>query len=272
MKNLKTQYGPWAVVTGASSGLGKEIALRLAESGLNLILHGRNEAALQTVAAAATANQVDTAIVAADLSDQAGVRRTLKFAEQYDVGLFVGAAGFGTSGEFRESDLAAEQNMLDVNCKAIAEMTHVFARRFAARGKGGIMLFGSLVGYQGTPFAANYAATKAYVQTLAEGLHYELKSSGVDVLCVSPGPVKTGFGARAKMNMDSAADPAALSGEIVRALGRKMTVKPGFMSKFLLLSLDLLPRWGRVRVMAKVMGGMTGRGKNGTKKTVPHAA
>ena len=147
--------------------------------------------------------------------------------------------------------------MLDVNVRAATEMIHHFAQKFKEKKRGGIMLFGSLVGFQGTPFAANYAATKAYMQVLGEGLNHEMKAYGVDVLCIAPGPVATGFGERADMQMDGAAGPKPLSYEIVKALGRKQTVKPGLLSKFLLFNLSYLPRWGRVKIMSSVMGGMT---------------
>ena len=146
--------------------------------------------------------------------------------------------------------------MLHVNGRAAVKMTHHFAKKFAAQKRGGIILFGSLVGFQGTPYAAHYAATKAYMQVLGEGLKHELKPWGVDVLCVAPGPVATGFGKRANMKMKGA-NPASIAAEIINALGRKTTVKPGLISKFLLFSLGILPRWGRIKVMARVMGSMT---------------
>lgn len=254
---FKNKYGPWALVTGASSGLGREIALRLGERGLNVMLHGRNAAALEEVAGLIGKAGGETKIITGDLSSDQTVDRVLNQTKDVEVGLFVAAAGFGTSGEFIKNSLDDELNMLDVNGRAAVKMTHHFAERFAAQKRGGIMLFGSLVGFQGTPYAAHYAATKAYMQVLGEGLRYELKHRGVDVLCVAPGPVATGFGKRANMNMNGAANPASISTEIVNALGRRTTVKPGFMSKFLLFGLGILPRWGRIKVMSRVMGGMT---------------
>ena len=251
------KYGPWALVTGASSGLGRELAYRLGKAGLNVIVQGRNDARLQDISQCISEMGVETKVISTDLSRDHAVDAILKETEAYDIGCFVGAAGFGTSGAFVASAIDRELNMLDTNCRAVVRMTHHFARRFVEQKRGGIILFGSLVGFQGTPFASNYAATKAYIQILGEGLHHELKHKGVDVLCVAPGPVATRFGDRADMNMDGAADPVPLAPEIIAALGRKTTVKPGFLSKFLLFSLAMLPRWGRIRVMANVMGGMT---------------
>jgi short-subunit dehydrogenase len=124
--------------------------------------------------------------------------------------LLVQAAGFGTSGSFLRADPAAEIEMLRLNCEAVLKLSMHFAPRFADRGRGGIVLFASLVGRQGTPQAAAYAATKGYVQILGEGLHAELKPAGVDVLVCAPGPVSTGFASRANMVMGMADQPAPL--------------------------------------------------------------
>ena len=112
---------------------------------------------------------------------------------------------------------------------------------------------GSLVGFQGTPNAAHYAATKAYVQTLAEALHVEQAPVGVDVLSSAPGPTDSGFASRAGMRMGAALTPADVAGATLEALGRRSTVLPGALSKLLTYSLVPLPRWARVRVMGRVM-------------------
>ena len=119
------------------------------------------------------------------------------------------------------------------------------------------MLLSSIVAFQGTPKSAHYAATKAYVQTLAEGLRAELKGSGVDVLAVAPGPVATGFAARANLKMANAMTPGVIAVESLKLLGRTTTARPGFLSKVLGYSLATTPRWGRVKIMNAVMSGMT---------------
>jgi short-subunit dehydrogenase len=105
---------------------------------------------------------------------------------------------------FINSNLDVELEMIDLNCRSLAHLTHHFGQKLAHRGRGGIVLMSSLVAFQGVPRAANYAATKAYVQSLSESIQRELRQSGVDVLAVAPGPVKSGFGARANMNMSTA--------------------------------------------------------------------
>ena len=247
------RYGPWAVVTGASSGLGRECARELAAAGLNLVLVARRETELHALAKELGG---ETRVIAADLADPAGWVAVESATAELDVGLLVAAAGFGTSGEFLAGDDAAERAMLTVNCGAVLNQAAHFGRRLAARGRGGIVLFGSLVGFQGAPSAAHYAATKAYVQTLGEGLHVELAPCGVDVLVAAPGPVHTGFGARAHMKMGAADNAATVARSILAALGRRMTVTPGPVGKFLTWSLMTAPRSLRTRIMGAIMRGM----------------
>ncbi|MGB0521497.1 MAG: SDR family NAD(P)-dependent oxidoreductase [Flammeovirgaceae bacterium] len=260
---LKKKYGPWAVVTGASSGIGKELAQRLAEAGINVFLTARRVELLEEIANALQSSyQVETQICEADISTPAGVQLLIEHTNRLSVGLFVAAAGFGTSGLFLASNLEDELNMLQVNCGALLSLTHHFSQRFAEQKKGGIILLSSMVGFQGVPYAAHYAATKAYVQSLAEGLAEELKRHHVDVLAAAPGPVLSGFAERANMQMGMALKPADIGVPILKALGRKTTVLPGFLTKFLVTSLRTVPRWGKVKIMRIVMGGMTKHQRN----------
>lgn len=252
------RYGPWAVVTGASSGLGQAIAQELAAAGANLLLAGRDADRLAIIAGALKdggAGEIRT--VAADLATEAGAEALTAACEALDVGLLVLAAGFGTSGSFLNADESAEIEMLRLKCEAVLRLSLRFAPRLAARGRCGIVLFASLVGRQGTPRAAAYAATKGYVQILGEGLNAELKPAGVDVLVCAPGPVSTGFASRANMVMGMADQPAPLAAPILRALGRRRLMTPGRVGRFLTWSLAPLPRGLRTRILGGVMAGMT---------------
>lgn len=254
---FRAKYGPWALVTGASDGIGREMAVWLAEAGLNLVLVARRENVLDALAAQLQTHGVQTMVAATDLAQPAGVERVIQATRDVDVGLLVAAAGFGSSGPFLQTDLAQELEMLDVNCRTVLALTHHFARRFAAQRRGGLVLMGSLVGFQGVPGTANYAATKGYIQTLAEGLHAELAPYGVDVLASAPGPVRSGFAERANMRMDFALTSEEVARATLLALGRRGTVRPGRLSVLLEASLAPLPRWARTLIMARVMGGMT---------------
>lgn len=255
---LQQRYGDWAVVTGASSGIGRALAQELAATGLNVVLVARREKELVAMAEdLIRLHNIQARWITCDLSDRAGVDRVTAGTELLDVGILIAAAGFGTSGEFVESKLEDELEMLDVNCRAATALAFHFGRRFVGRGRGALVLFGSLVGFQGTPFAAHYAATKAYIQTLAEGLHVELRPKGVDVLAVAPGPVHSGFAARARMVLGPADNPLTVARAVLAKLGRSMSVTPGPIGKLLTWSLKTAPRPLRVRIMGKIMGGMT---------------
>ena len=252
------RYGEWALVTGASSGIGRATAGALAAEGLNVVLIARRRGELEAWGAELSARfGVKTMALAIDLAQPEAAAAIDASTAELNVGLLVAAAGFGTAGSFLEADLAPEEEMLAVNCRSVLQLSHRFGRRFAAQGRGGIILFGSLVGYQGTPRAAHYAATKAYVQSLAEALHVELAPKSVDVLASAPGPVRSGFGDRARMVMGAAETPEAVAQATLAALGRSMTVTPGVLSKLLTWSLMTAPWALRVRIMAKIMGGMT---------------
>lgn len=256
---LISKYGDWAIVTGGTSGIGYELALQLAKAGFNLIIAARNRNNLITVQ-----NKLEeltntvVIIVEADVFEEVGLNKIISAAEGLDIGLLIVSAGFGTSGRFLDNSIKDELNMITVNCNGLVYLTHYFGRQFVKNRKGGIILMSSMVAFQGTPFASNYAATKAFVQTLAEGLKEEFKPFGVDVLAAAPGPVESGFGKRANMKMSMYLTPSQVGVPILRALGKKTTVFPGILSKVLVYSLRIAPRNIKIKIMQKVMGRMTG--------------
>lgn len=257
-KRLKINYGEWAIVTGASSGIGLELATQLATAGFNLVITSRHFDKLQEVEKhLKSLSRIDIKIVASDVSETEGIDKVIEATQGLNVGLLIVSAGYGTSGNFIDSSLHSEINMLKVNCEALLSLTHYYSQQFVQAKRGGIILMSSMVAFQGTPYSANYAATKAYVQTLSEALSVELKPKGVDVLAAAPGPVKSGFSQRANMIMSIAMSPSQVGVPILKALGRKTTVLPGFLTKLLVYSLRTVPRWGKVKIMEKVMSGMT---------------
>ncbi len=252
------RYGPWAVVTGASEGIGKAFAQALAAQGLNLVLVARRQAALEGLANELTRQHgIASRVVAADLSQLDALDTVTTATADLEVGLLVAAAGFGTSGPLLASSSTLEVNMVDVNCTAVLVLAMHYGQRMVQRRRGGVVFMSSLLAFHGTPGAANYAATKAYVQSLAEGLRVEWAPLGVDVIASAPGPIATGFAARAKLQMNQALSPEVVARVTLAALGRRATVRPGWLSKLLGWSLALLPRWGAVQVVHRVMQGMT---------------
>jgi hypothetical protein len=255
---FRRRYGPWAVVTGGSRGIGREIAGELAARGLDLVLVARDGPDLHAAAdAIRTAHPVACEAMPADLGIGHGVSAVIERLRGLDVGLLVNAAGFGTAGAFVDTDAADEADLLAVNALAPLRLSHALAPRLVARGCGGLVFLSSIVAFQGVPRAANYAASKAYVQSLAEALALELRPHGVDVLASAPGPVHSGFATRAGMALGRAADPDEVASATIAALGAGPTVRPGALAKLLGLSLSTAPRGLRVRIMAAIMAGMT---------------
>jgi len=252
------RYGPWALVTGASDGIGRATAEMLGALGLNLVLVARNGDRLAEIGEALeAAHRIKVRVHAADLSDRQALAGLASATVGMDIGLVVAAAGFGTSGSFLSADLETELGMMDLNCGAVLGLSHVFAQRLSARGAGGLVLFGSLIGWQGVPNASHYAATKAYVQALGEGLGLELSAKGVDVLTVAPGPVGSGFANRAGMQMGATDTPDVIARAILQSMGRKASIVPGGLGRLLTYSLAPLPRRVRSRILGQVMSGMT---------------
>jgi short-subunit dehydrogenase len=257
-QRFKSTYGPCAVVTGATSGIGLELARLIASAGLDLVLCARSKSRLAEISDELRREHgIKVTTFSVDLSVEQGLHELISLTDPMQISLFVHSAGFGTSDAFVRGAIAEEVNMLRLNCESAVVLTHHYARRFLAQGKGGVILMSSLVAFQGVPYAAHYAATKAYIQSLAEGLARELAGTGVHVLAAAPGPVDSGFGARANMRMSGALRPSQVAVPILKALGRRTTVLPGLLTKVLVYSLRTVPRWAKVRIMEKVMGGMT---------------
>lgn len=257
-QRLKRKYGEWAIVTGASSGIGLALSTQLAAAGFNLLLVARTAAKLQAVTQALQQQySVTIKAIAADVAEPDGRRQIMEASEGLQTGLLIHSAGFGTSGLFTEASINNEVEMLRVNCEAVLLLSHWFGKIFQQQNRGGIIFLSSLVAFQGVPYSANYAATKAYVQSFAEAFAIEMKPFGVDILSAAPGPVNSGFGERARMNMGRAMDPSAISVPILQALGRSTTVVPGILSKVLVYALRTVPRWAKVRIMKQVMLGFT---------------
>jgi len=256
---LKQKYGKWVLITGATSGIGKELALKFGEAGFNMVITGRREQLLNDLSSQLfDQHHVEVIPVAGDLSSNFDIEELIQACDHLPIGIAVLNAGFGTSGKFIDADIKQEVNMLDLNCKSLLILSHHFANKMKERSqKGAIVLMSSMVAFQGVPNAANYAASKAYVQSLGEALAIELKEEGVDILNAAPGPVKSGFSERANMKMDMSLTPEDVGVPIISAIGKKSNLLPGFLTKFLVYNLRMTPRWAKVRIMGKVMAGFT---------------
>ena len=258
--SLVSKYGPYALVTGASEGIGRSFAEELAKAGFEVILVARRTDLLDEIAKGLEEQYgVMCPVISADLTKTEDLEDVFCKIKELDIGLLVCNAGFGSAGNFLDSDLSTELNMLSLNCATLTAMTHYFGRKFQAKGKGGIIFLSSIVATQGVARSAHYSATKAYVHSLGEALQEEWEGHGVDLLIVAPGPVETGFASRARMELENAATPDTVAREAMAGLGYKKVVRPGWLAKILAFALATVPRWAKVKIMSSVMNGMTKR-------------
>lgn len=186
------QYGPWALVTGAASGLGKELTNQLASHKLQIIAVDIQEHALnEQVTLLQERYGVQALPVVLDLAQPDFLTHLLESVGEREVGLLANVAGISSVGPFLDTPLADLQQQIRINCLASMMLSHSFGQQMRQRGRGGIIFFSSASAYQGTALVANYAATKAFNLILAEGLWDELRAAGVDVLGFAPGATNT---------------------------------------------------------------------------------
>ena len=197
-KILREAYqGRWALVTGASAGIGEALAIDLAAAGSNLILTARRADRLEALARRlGSEHQIQAQVIAADLADPAAPQQLFDATEGRGtaVEILINNAGFGYYGEFISGDAAWQRTMIDVNCKAVVELTQLFLPRMIERKRGDIMIVASTAAYQPVPYMATYAATKAFDRMFAEALAEETARFGIRVSALCPGPTESEFG------------------------------------------------------------------------------
>ncbi len=185
-----------ALVTGASSGIGRDIARSLAKHGINVIITARRRDRLKELKAELTENYgVKVMTVTADLSDKKQVFKLYETVKKYNIDILINNAGFGVFGEFTESSLQRELDMLNVNIRAFHILFKLFLRDFKKRGCGYIMNTASAAGFIPGPMFSSYYASKSYIIRMTQAVAEELRSeqSGVHVSMLCPGPVATEF-------------------------------------------------------------------------------
>lgn len=246
------RYGPWAVVAGASEGLGAQFAKQLSERGLKVVLIARREQVLKELASTLP---TETKCLPLDLASPDAAERIAEFTRELDVGLVIYNAALSPIGPFLDQPVADNLRAIDVNVKTPTALMHHFAPRMVKRGKGGLVLLSSLTAFQGSPFVSTYGATKSYNLALAEGLWAELRTSGVDVLAVCAGATATPNLLKSVNKLPPGTQqPAEVVREALNSLSAGPLLIPGRFNRFASFLLRrLLPR----RITIQIMAGQT---------------
>jgi short-subunit dehydrogenase len=252
---------PVALVTGASAGIGKELARRFARGGHDLVLTARRADELRALADELRAAGVDAHVFPADLSDPAAPRRLFDevAAAGLTVDVLVNNAGFGVYGRFVDADPDRLLAMVRVNVLALTELTRLFIPGMVARGQGRVLNVASTAAFQPGPLMAGYYATKAYVLSLSEALAHELRGTGVTVTCLCPGPTRTEFASAAVMHgsrlfdspnvMDVA--PVADAGYRAAMRGQRVVI-PGRLNRLGAFATRFVPRSLMLRIIERI--------------------
>lgn len=237
----------YALVTGASSGIGAALARALARQGRRLVVTGRNLEQLEKLAAETRPAAGDVRIVLADLRAETGPDQIEEYLarEGLRVDLLVNNAGFGAGGDFAALPIARQLEMLDVNMRSLAELTHRHLVRMRERGAGAIINVASTAAFQAVPYMAAYAASKAFVLHLSLGLWEENRHTGVHVMALCPGTTRTGFFAVSGIAMDGPyiETPEQVAEAALRALARRRPILVcGWPNRAMVAVERLLPR------------------------------
>jgi short-subunit dehydrogenase len=260
MKQLNDNYGSWALVTGASSGIGEEFSRQLAAKQFNLVLVARSQEKLATVATAIKQKYpVEILVVALDLSHPDFLISLSEKTALLDIGLLVSNAGGFRYGGFLKRNVQEMANLLSLNTHAHMVLAHHYGNKMKAKKKGGIILVSSMGAFSAIPYMANYTAAKAYVLSLGESLNVELKEHGIDVTVLTPGTTETP-GTMQAANVDnkklgvSFMSPDVVVQKALDGLGKKVVVIPGGMNKFsFFLGKRILSRMIMTRLIGKII-------------------
>ncbi len=257
------RYGPWALVAGASEGLGEQFARQLASRGLNVVLVARREEVLRDVASAIEKSfGVEVRQCVVDLADADALRVIEAATSDIEIGLLVYNAALSIVGPFFAEPLERRLAEMEVNCVKPLALLHLFGCKMVERGRGGLLLMSSLASLQGSPNISHYAATKAWSRILAEGLWGELREEGIDVLTCVAGATRTpGYLAdrpEATGGFVPEMEPIDVAAQALARLGSAPSMIPGAVNRFAAFFMQrLLSRRASVLMMKSASRSVT---------------
>jgi len=235
----KDKFGPWAVVTGASSGIGKEFAKQLAANGLNLVLVARRQYLLEEIGQQLSLKfGVEYKTIEADLSETNAVKKIAEATDNIDVGILISNAGTGKPGRFLTFKEEDQKYFIQLNALSHFGLTHHFAKRFAKRNKGGVLLTGAMGAMDGVPYMASMAASKAFLLSLGKSLHYEFLELGIHITVLVTPPTDTpiipllGFD-KSTMPMKPITVKQCVEESLIALSKNKVSVMPGLKYKIM---------------------------------------
>ena len=249
---MNNEARPLALVTGASSGIGADLARELARDGHDLVLVARGVEAMETLTRELESIGARSVIIVADLSVQGSAAKLVQEIDErkLSVDVLINNAGFGDRARFQNADADKLSRMLQLNIVSLTELTRLLVPKMMERGRGKILLVSSTAAFQPVPNMAVYAATKAYVLSLGEALAHEFQGTGVTVTTLCPGPTKTRFAAVAHAN-DSVAfqrqgglmESSIVAAQGYRALKRgRRTIVSGLANTIGAIGARIIPR------------------------------
>ena len=263
MNTLKQTFGNWALITGASSGIGEEFSRQIAAAGMNVVLVARRRERLDNLATELTANHgVETIVIAQDLSNEDAVENITRKTDGFDIGLLISNAGDGAMGGFLKHKAGAFEQAIKLNLLTPVKMVHHFLQKmYVSKQKGGVVLVSSAVAVGGAPFLGDYSATKAYQLNLGQALHHELRSAGINVTVLMPGPTMTEAYQRDDIDFNKLPMPPMSVKRVVRTalngvIKNKTVVIPGVMNNIM----DFMTRHLMSRNMTSKMFGFMMKG------------
>ncbi|HJT59378.1 MAG TPA: SDR family NAD(P)-dependent oxidoreductase [Ktedonobacteraceae bacterium] len=260
--DFRFRYGPWAVVAGASAGLGAEFAAQLAARGLHLVLIARRKDVLDELSARLRQDYaIEVRTLELDLAREDAGMVVEGATSDIEVGLLVYNAALSRIGPYLQTPLQDHLDEIAINCRAPMMLAYILGQKMQQRRRGGIILMSSLSSLQGSALISNYTATKAYNRLLAEGLWEELRSLGVDVMACCPSAVSTpnylDSAPRSGRIAAPAMTPRAVVAETLSALGKQPAIIPGRSNRLANVFMQrVLPHKTAIKLMGRVMRGM----------------